>query len=92
MLDQILCEKTKRYITNLGSCSGCPWEEIVPFEPCSTRSEPNPEAVDLISNLMKLEAKDRFDVLEAIYHPFLKQFHSTRITEGACPFKVRIRN
>lgn len=83
-----MCEKTRRYIESLGKCTEWNWNEIIPYESCNTRPGPSSEAIDLISNLLTIEAKDRYDVLEAIYHPFLKQFHSTRITEGACPFKV----
>jgi serine/threonine protein kinase len=90
MKNLICCERTKRYIDNLGKQPGWSWDEIVPFEPSQSRPEPNPDAIDLISKLMKMDSKERFDVLEAIYHPFLKQFHSTRITEGACPFKVKM--
>ena len=90
MKNSVCCERTRRYIESLGNQPGWNWNEIVPFEPSESRSEPNPEAIDLISKLMKMDAQERYDVLEAIYHPFLKQFHSTRITEGACPFKVSL--
>uniref|UniRef100_A0A7E4W2K0 Protein kinase domain-containing protein n=1 Tax=Panagrellus redivivus TaxID=6233 RepID=A0A7E4W2K0_PANRE len=88
--DLICCDRTKRYIDNLGEHAGWSWDEIVPFEYCESRPEPNPDAVDLISKLIKMDSTERYDVLEALYHPFLKQFHSTRITEGACPFKVKM--
>jgi len=42
-----------------------------------TKFEGNPEAIDLLTQMMQLEPSKRITVKGALAHPFFKEFHTT---------------
>jgi mitogen-activated protein kinase 7 len=46
---------------------GVPWEQICPTA--------TPEALDLLSKLIKFNPDERITAQEAIMHPFLSEYH-----------------
>uniref|UniRef100_A0A915DN42 Protein kinase domain-containing protein n=1 Tax=Ditylenchus dipsaci TaxID=166011 RepID=A0A915DN42_9BILA len=73
----------KIVLHNLGSASEYMINEI-------QRHAHNEAALDLIAQLVKLDATQRIDVHQAIYHPFLALYIPVIPVEKGCPFKVKM--
>lgn len=86
MINEICCEKTRSYLTSFGTQPPRPWEEILQ----SKDHETNPAAIDLISQLARMDPNRRLDVHQAINHPFFRPFIKHIPTEPACPFRVSV--
>ncbi|PAV70429.1 hypothetical protein WR25_18941 isoform B [Diploscapter pachys] len=84
LLNQIRCEKTRRLIEHFHDACRREWEHVL-FVPDRVVSE---SCLDLMSQLVALDADDRIDIHQAINHPFITSFDFYVPLESSCPFKV----
>uniref|UniRef100_A0AC35U449 Protein kinase domain-containing protein n=1 Tax=Rhabditophanes sp. KR3021 TaxID=114890 RepID=A0AC35U449_9BILA len=85
VVDEIRCEKTKKYIEGFGNITAWDWNDIVPMN-----ERHNEEALELMQKLITFDQDDRYTVFNAIQHPFLKEFNQNLVAEPSCPFKVKM--